>query len=53
MVNSDAHVCYNVGHVEDAVAVLKEIGFPERLVLNADPDRLLAYLKKKAPKPLD
>ena len=52
LVNSDAHVCYNVGHVQEAVAMLEEIHFPERLVLNAHADRLMEYLKEKAPNPL-
>lgn len=52
LVNSDAHICYHVGHVQEAVAMLEEIHFPERLVLNAHTDRLMEYLRKKAPNPL-
>ena len=31
VVDSDSHICYRVGHVEGALAMLEEIGFPEEL----------------------
>ena len=44
-VNSDSHICYRVGHVEDALAMLEEIGFPEELVINSSTERLDAYFR--------
>jgi len=47
VVSSDAHFAGSVGAVEQAVAMLEEIGFPEELVLNADPGRFARFLKLK------
>lgn len=44
-VNSDSHIEYRVGHVEGALAMLEEIGFPEELVINSSIERLDAYFK--------
>lgn len=44
-VNSDSHIEYRVGHVEGALALLDEIGFPEELVINSSMERLDAYFK--------
>lgn len=44
IVNSDAHVCLQVGHVEMAIALLEEISFPEELVVNSSEDRFKAFL---------
>ncbi|WP_295163358.1 phosphatase [uncultured Brachyspira sp.] len=44
VVTSDAHSKYKVGDHKDALELLKSIDFPERLVLNADYDRLIGYL---------
>lgn len=48
VVSSDAHFAGAVGAVEKSVAMLEEIGFPEELVLNADPDRFARFLRQKA-----
>lgn len=34
-VDSDSHICYRVGHVEGALEMLEEIGFPEELIINS------------------
>ena len=47
VVSSDAHFCLDVGNVKQAVRLLEEIGFPERLVLNADYDRFLEVARQK------
>lgn len=47
VVSSDAHFCLDVGKVRDAVRMLEEIGFPERLVLNADYERFLELVRRK------
>ena len=44
-VDSDSHICYRVGHVEGALAMLEEIGFPEELVINSSIERLVAYFR--------
>lgn len=44
-VDSDSHICYRVGHVEGALAMLEEIGFPEELVVNSSRERLEAYFR--------
>ena len=44
-VDSDSPICYRVGHVEGALAMLEEIGFPEELVINSSIERLDAYFR--------
>ncbi len=44
IVNSDAHFCMQVGKFEKALKLLKEIDFPEELVINADVNRFKSYL---------
>ena len=46
-VDSDAHFHLHVGAPGGAGAMLEEIGFPQELILNADYDRLLAYLNSR------
>ena len=46
VVSSDAHFALEVGEFSHALAMLREIDFPEELVLNADKDRFLAYFEK-------
>ena len=44
IVNSDAHDPSAVGRVNLALAMLEAYGFDERLILNADEERLLSFL---------
>ena len=44
-VDSDSHICYRVGHVEGALEMLEEVGFPEELVINSSVERLDAYFR--------
>ncbi|MFP3156495.1 phosphatase [Lachnospiraceae bacterium ZAX-1] len=44
VVNSDAHVDIQVGRHDLAMAIIEEIQFPERLVVNANPDLLKEYI---------
>lgn len=44
IVGTDAHICYAVGDFELAVDFLKEIDFPERLIMNTMPDKLVEFL---------
>lgn len=45
VVNSDAHICYDVANFGYARRFFQEIEFPEELVLNKDVDAFLSYLK--------
>ena len=44
VVSSDAHDPFWVGSFDRAVELLESVSFPERLVLNADADRLTGFL---------
>jgi putative hydrolase len=46
VVNSDAHICEHVGNFDDALKLLKDIDFPNELIINADKQRFKNYLKK-------
>lgn len=43
-VNSDAHICFEVGEFAPALEMLSEIGFPEELIINRSLETLRAYL---------
>ena len=43
-VNSDAHICFDVGEYSPALEMLREIEFPEELIINRNLDTLRAYL---------
>lgn len=45
VVNSDAHICYDVANFGYAKRFFQEIDFPKELVLNFDVDVFLSYLK--------
>ena len=47
VLGSDAHFYTGIGDFSHALALLKEVGFPEELVLNTDPVRFLASLKQR------
>lgn len=47
VLGSDAHFYTGIGDFSYALALLKEVGFPEELVYNTDPIRFLAGLKKR------
>jgi putative hydrolase len=44
VVGSDAHIAQNVGHFEQALAVIHEAGIDETQIVNASLDRLLDFL---------
>lgn len=46
IVNSDAHFCTQVGSFDNALELLKEVDFPEELVVNANINQLNNYLKQ-------
>lgn len=45
LVNSDAHSEFEVGEVGPALAMLREISFPEELIINTDAGRVERYLR--------
>lgn len=47
VINTDAHFCTIVGDVTQSLALAEEIGLPEKLVVNADWDRLYAYIQSR------
>lgn len=47
VVNSDAHFAYRVGQVPDVFAMLREIDFPEELIINTNLTRFEAYLAER------
>ncbi len=47
VVNSDAHIEYAVGNVQEALDMLEEVDFPEELVINSSRERLDAYFRSQ------
>lgn len=47
VMSSDAHMCNEVGDMGYAIALLEELDFPERLVINTEMSRLEALLDKR------
>ncbi|MBQ2879437.1 MAG: phosphatase, partial [Anaerotignum sp.] len=47
VLGSDAHFYTGIGDFSHALHLLKEVGFPAELVLNTEPVRFLAALKKR------
>ena len=43
VVDSDAHVDLDVGNHKLALEIIEAVDFPERLVLNANPEQLEKY----------
>ena len=46
IINSDSHFCKQIGRFDKAISLLKEIDFPENLVINANVETFKAYLEK-------
>lgn len=46
VVASDAHFHEDVGSLDESIALLKEVNFPEYLVMNKNTDRLMNFIKK-------
>lgn len=51
VVSSDAHFVHHIGYFEEALEMLRDIQFPEDLILNADAERFEACLRKKQTQP--
>lgn len=47
LMGTDSHICYEIGHFEDSMALLRELDFPAEQVINFDVDRLGYVLRKR------
>lgn len=47
VVDSDSHFAPHIGKFPHILQMLKEISFPEKLIINADEDRFFGYIKEK------
>ena len=47
IINSDAHVCTQIGNFEVAHKLLQENSFPEELIMNTNKDKIINYLMRK------
>lgn len=47
VVNSDSHYCGYIGNFDRCKRLLSDIDFPQELIINADKDRFMDYLKNK------
>ena len=47
VVNTDAHFCTSIGHMDQAAALLEDIGFPNELFLNANREFFYSYMEKR------
>lgn len=43
ILNSDAHIKYEIGNVDRCIKVLEEVNFPENLIVNYNNDLLMEY----------
>jgi putative hydrolase len=47
IMNSDAHVAYDIGKHEYAKSVLEEVNFPQELIINSSPEQLLIMIQHR------
>lgn len=47
ILNSDAHVCFQIGNFAAAKKVLKAVDMPEELIINTNKDEFLNFLNEK------
>jgi putative hydrolase len=47
IVNSDAHFSSYVGDFDYALEVIKEVGFPEELIINLIPEKFIKFIQSK------
>ena len=46
-VNSDAHICYQIGNCDNALGMLKEIDFPTELIINTSAEKVINHLNER------
>lgn len=49
VIDSDCHYCELIGQTPIALELVKELDFPERLIMNSDWDKIREYVLKKKP----
>lgn len=47
VVSSDAHSCFDIGVFDEAVQMLKDINFPEELIMNTSADKFEKFLTER------
>ncbi|MDO5125695.1 MAG: phosphatase [Ruminococcus sp.] len=47
VVDSDSHFCQNIGQIPNALQIIEELDFPEKLVINTDWEKLREFIFKK------
>lgn len=47
VVNTDAHYCSLIGKTTVSEELIKSVGFPEKLIFNADAERVIEYISGK------
>lgn len=47
ILSSDAHIAYDIGKHEFAKSVIEEANFPEELIINGSPEKLLKMIQRK------
>lgn len=50
VVDSDSHFCQNIGQTPNAVKIIEELDFPEKLIINTDWDKLRDFIINKRKK---
>lgn len=46
-INSDAHFCSAIGHYDNSLEMIREMNYPEELIINTDLNRLSKYLQNR------
>lgn len=46
LMGTDSHICYEIGHFEDSIQVLRDVGFPPEQIINLDIKRLPYVLNR-------
>ena len=47
VVGTDAHFHTEIGQFKEAIELFEEVGFPEELVLNTNPEKLVTFISQK------
>ena len=47
---SDSHICYDVGRFDKVEEIFSQVGVPEELVINTDPQKLVNFLNRNGRK---
>ena len=47
ILGSDSHISYTIGNFDTALALIKEVGFPEELVMNDKTEQMIRFLHRE------